>query len=124
MELTELQRQTLEILQDHRGKENAITSEELSDRLGGIDRLDSTPKTRMQLIRPLLVEHGYPVASWGGGYFLLSSEEEKEEYIAHLQDRIAGIEERIDSVEQAFDETGSFRRNEAESLDDFLGVWD
>lgn len=89
-----------DILTEHVGKENAITSQELSRRLGELDDLDSTPNTRAA-IRELVTEEHVPVGACSNGYFLIETQAELEEYEAQLTERAYGILERRDAVRRA-----------------------
>lgn len=104
-QLPDLYEQAARILFDHVGSDNRITSRELSDRLGNLDHLDSTPETRT-IIRGLVNEYGLPVVSSTKGYFMVSNQEELEQYIDDLNSRIMGIEKRRDSLLSAVTENG------------------
>lgn len=91
-----------ELIRSHPGKENAITSREISEILGGIDTLDSTPQT-CELIRTLVRERKVPIAACSVGYFLIQNQDELNEYLVNLQQRESQIRERrlalLDAVE-------------------------
>jgi len=95
-----------------RGREDAITSAELSDRLS-LDDGEASPKAR-EAVGILRVERGLPVRSGNVGYWVCQSEEEAEEYLANLQGRIAGIEETM----REFDEAWENYEPRAESQDE------
>lgn len=88
------------ILSRCRGQSNSITSQELSDALGGLDGIDSNPRTRA-LIREL-VRSGTPIGAWSGGYYWIETEEELDRYCSDLKQREDKIRERRFSVREAF----------------------
>lgn len=104
-DVPEIDRDTLAagaaILVEHTGKGDYITSEELSDRLGGLDTLDSTPKTRA-LIRRLTYEWGMSIAANSNGYYMMESEAELREYQAFLRKRALRTQQRIFAVAENF----------------------
>lgn len=63
-----------QIIQEHVGADDPITSRELSDKLSNADEVGSFPETR-SLIREIVVEDRIPIASSGNGY--LSSKPRK-----------------------------------------------
>lgn len=83
-----------------RDKDAAITSAELSDRLG-LDDGEASPKAR-DLVRTLITERAIPVRSGSVGYWVCQSEAEASEYLDTLRGRIAGIETRMDCFEIAW----------------------
>lgn len=97
-------------MENHVGHLNPITSQELSERLGGIDSLDSTPNTRT-LIRELTRQRNIPIAASPDGYFIITSKDELDSYMERLETRIEGIERRKDDVVMAFNEDGVEREN-------------
>lgn len=90
-----------DIIRGHVGADNPITSGEISERLGGYDHLDSTPRTR-EAIRALVHEREMPIAANGSGYFLISSAEELTDYLDSLQSREDKIADRRAAVRNAF----------------------
>lgn len=92
------------ILVSHRGRENAITSREISERTG-LDSLDSTPRTR-GVIRRLSEEYAFPIGASGNGYFLIATRDEAEEYLDTLNTRIQGIDRRKETVVSAIEHRG------------------
>jgi hypothetical protein len=83
-----------------RGRDDAITAAELSERLE-LDDGDTSPKLR-EAVKALLFERGVPIRSGSVGYWICQSEREAEEYVADLQGRIEGIEQRITAFEIAW----------------------
>ncbi len=91
--------QIRQIMEEHIGKRNAITSAEIADMLG-IDEDDTHPRTRRLLLEtakmyklPMAATTKYPK-----GYYLIANDEEYDEYIATLDSRIDGIEERKEII--------------------------
>ena len=95
------------VLLSHTGADSPVTSRELSEELGGMDTLDSTPNTR-ELIRYLVAVEGYPIAAGSTGYYMLSDEDELLEYLSSLQNRIQGIQQRQQNVIDAVRERGYY----------------
>lgn len=96
-----------EILVEHRGEDNPITSGEIADRTG-LDSLDSTPRTR-GVIRKLTREFGLPIAASNKGYYFIENRGEAREYLDHLKGRRRGIEQRETAVQSAVDRRGMAR---------------
>jgi hypothetical protein len=90
-----------ELLGDHRGPENAISSGEIADELG-IDDSGSNPRTR-EAVKALLEERELPVISNSNGYFVATAESQVEEEIESLQSRIQGIQQRQQLIRDAWD---------------------
>jgi len=88
------------ILLDHRGADNAISSREISDQLSHDDEVGSFPETRF-LIREIMLEDQIPIASNHDGYFVVETEEELKEYVDNLEQRILGISERKFAIQKA-----------------------
>lgn len=87
--------QVKEIMDGRVGREHAITSSELRDRLH-IDENETTPQTRA-LITYLIKEEGWPIVAKTGqpaGYYIAEDEEDIYEYITTLTGRINNIDER------------------------------
>lgn len=88
-----------ELLLEHKGSDNPITSREISDEL---DRREvgSFPQTRM-LIRDIMMEDQIPVASSTNGYYVITAEEELQDYVDQLESRILGMTERKMMIQKA-----------------------
>jgi hypothetical protein len=89
------------VLFTHVGRENAVTSSDIASFLG-IDESNGNPVTR-GLIRDITVKTGVPIASCGEGYFVVADRPELRDYIANLNDRIAGIQRRQDIVVDSYE---------------------
>jgi len=90
-----------ELLDDHRGPENAISSGEIADELG-IDDSGSNPRTR-EAVKALLEERELPVISNSNGYFVATAESQIEEELESLQSRIQGIQQRQQLIRDAWE---------------------
>jgi len=88
-----------ELLRDHKGINNPITSREINE------KLDDVPVERginiRETISELIVEEGIPVASCSKGYYLIQDEDELEEYVEQLESRAEGINRQKLSVQRA-----------------------
>lgn len=93
-------------LDGHTGKGNEITSQELSDRLGGVDHLDSTPNTRQNVIIPVMERYGLPIVGSPKGYYVAQSVDEYESAQDRLSARIAGIENRKELLRKCWEGEG------------------
>jgi hypothetical protein len=107
---SELRAQVRRVLAGRWGKSEAITSEEISNRLGGVDHLDSTPRTR-EAIRDLVVVEGMPIGACGDGYYLIETREELEECLSGLESRAMKILDRRAAINAAV-------RRHAEQVDE------
>lgn len=88
-----------ELLLEHRGEDNAISSREINDVIE-VDSVGSFPKTR-EIVRELLFEEGIPIASGGNGYYVIENQDELEEEIGSIDRRIGNIAERRVAVRRA-----------------------
>lgn len=93
-----------EILAQHRGSDNPVTSGEIADRTG-LDSLDSTPRTR-GVIRKLSRQFDFPIGASTKGYFLIERRGEAQEYLDDLEGRIQGIEQRKNAVVSSVNRRG------------------
>lgn len=87
------------ILENHVGKDNAITSAEIADILG-IDEDDTKAKTR-QLLLKAAKRFNLPMAATTKkpkGYYLIKNDTEYKEYMKTLDKRIDKIKERKDII--------------------------
>lgn len=85
-------RKIQEILKQHVGKSNIISSSQIAD-LIGVEEDATYAKTRA-LIFEAAKKYKLPLAANNRGYFLINTKAEFDEYINNLDLRIAGIEER------------------------------
>lgn len=88
-----------EILLEHRGSSNPISSREISERFG-LDDIGSFPNTRA-VIRKLVMEEKLPVASGSQGYYIIETEDELADYLETLEGRMLAIADRKYGVRRA-----------------------
>lgn len=88
-----------ELLLEHKGAENPITSREINEEIG-LDNIGSFPSTRA-VIRKLVLEDQLPIAATTNGYFVIEDQEELEDYINQLENRVMNITERKFAVQRA-----------------------
>lgn len=93
------------ILRQHRGKKNAITVKRIADKIGKSYDHATCPGTR-QLIFYLMKNQKMPIGSCANGYFLITTDDELEEYTATLYGRAEGIMDRIAAVQIAHANAG------------------
>lgn len=98
-----------EILKEHRGKNNAITSREIKEEVGVRDTHDTNPNVR-DIIRDLIEHHGVPILSHNGGYYIARNEEEVDEYVDRLESRREEIASRRDNIIEAFNQQDDLDR--------------
>jgi hypothetical protein len=88
------------ILAGHVGHKNAIKSADLSRMLKVGDDRRGTRETRAIVLE--ILRRGLPVGATEEGYFVLENENERDEYVRELNDRIVGIQHRGLLVVRAF----------------------
>ena len=88
----EVREQVRELLLEHRGADNPITSREINE-IVDLDQVGSFPSTRA-VIRDIVLEERIPIAGSSQGYYVIETEEELENYIDNLENRITNIAER------------------------------
>ena len=84
--------QIKDILLQHYGKRNPITSLEIANIIGIVE--DDTHAQTRALILNCAKNYDLPLAAHNRGYYLISNQQEYDEYMANLDSRSAGIEER------------------------------
>lgn len=89
------------IILEHKGKNNAITSGKIATALGIPDN-DTVATTRSLITK--LIREGLPIGAHDNGYFLIENQEELNEYIRKLNDRIYGIYDRINRLISIYNE--------------------
>lgn len=99
--LTDDERGLQDVLTEHRTPDNAISSTELSERVG-IEQSNGTPEARFA-IRSLIKKTGLPIGACSDGYYLITSERQLYDYIERLNSRIEGIETRKSLLIEAFE---------------------
>ncbi len=86
------ERQIKDILLNHYGRNNKITSGEIANILG-VDEDDTHAGTRA-LILQSAKKYELPLAADSTGYYLIGDEFEYNRYMENLDARISGIQER------------------------------
>ena len=80
------------ILEKHVGKKNSVTSAKIAESIG--IKEDATHAKTRALIFECAQENKLPVAATNRGYFLIETQDEYNDYIKNLDDRIRCIEFR------------------------------
>jgi len=88
-----------DIILDHRGSNDQISSREINDQIG-VDDIGSFPNTRA-IIRELILEDNIPIASGGNGYYVIETEDELKDYIDSLESRMLSIADRKYGIRRA-----------------------
>jgi len=88
-----------QIMLNHKGANNAISSREISEKLEK-EEVGSFPQTRM-LIRDIMLEDMIPIASSTNGYYVVETEQELRDYVDQLESRILGMSERKFAIQRA-----------------------
>ena len=78
-----------DILLEHRGKKNAITSKQISKAMGF--PMEDTQSVSRQAIWATAEEYGLPLISCSKGYFIAQTDEEIQAFNDNYEKRISGI---------------------------------
>ena len=81
-----------EILLQHKGKANAITSKEISRKMGF--PMEDTQSVSRKAIWKTAKHFGLPLISCNKGYFIAETDDEITEYKSSIQNRIDGMKKR------------------------------
>ena len=92
--------QLRDILLSHYGKRNPITSAKIAEKIG-INEDDTHSQTRA-LILECAQKFKLPLAASNQGYYLISNQQEYDEYMNNLDSRSAGIEQRKKIITKNF----------------------
>lgn len=95
-------KQIKDILLNHKGKKNRITSSAIAAAIGIVENA-TYAKTR-SLILECAKTYKLPLAADTKGYYLITSQKEYNDYISNLNSRIAGIEDRKRIITENFEE--------------------
>lgn len=95
----EVKDQIEEIIRNHQGADDTVTSREINEELG-LDNIGSFPSTRA-VIRELVLEDKVPIAATTNGYFLIKTEDELASYIENLEQRMLSIADRKYAIRRA-----------------------
>ena len=87
-----MNREIKNILLQHKGKENAITSKEISIAMGF--PMEDTQSVSRDAIRKTEEEFGLPLISCNKGYYIAQTDEELDEYNRNIQGRIDKMSQR------------------------------
>ena len=88
------------IIVAHKGKKNRITSAQTANLLG-ISEDDTHAKTRA-LILDCAEKFEIPLAANNSGYYVISSDQEYNDYIENLETRKSGIDRRIKIIKDNY----------------------
>ena len=105
--------QALDILSEHRGSDNSISSEELNRQLG-VAETDSFEGK--EVLQYLLYEEGIPIAATRSGYFLIDSKRELHRYVQSLHRSQYRTEKREQAAKRAFDSEFDIEKVSADEL--------
>lgn len=90
------------LLLEHRGRGNEISSREINDAVG-LDDIGSFPQTR-QLVRDIIEEEQIPVIGGGNGFYVAETEEEVASALSTLDSRITSTAKRKMLLQRAVEE--------------------
>ncbi|MBW1699652.1 MAG: hypothetical protein JRH18_17215 [Deltaproteobacteria bacterium] len=91
-----------EILENHIGKENQISSGEIGPEIGIYE--DATHVQVRNLIREAIEKLRLPIGGGNRGYYLIKDRNELRQYTASIENRISEMQRRKDLIEEAFDD--------------------
>ena len=95
----EVKEQVKELILDHQGADDPITSREINEQVE-LDAVGSFPSTR-SVIRELVLEDTVPIAASSNGYYVIQDQDELEHYVENLENRVMQITERKFAVQRA-----------------------
>lgn len=90
-----------DVLLQHRGKNNAITSKEISS-IMGFPMEDTQAKSRKEIHKTAEI-YNLPLLSCGRGFYIANSQQELNEYNQNIDDRINGMEKTRQTVNENFE---------------------
>ncbi|BBO87013.1 hypothetical protein [Desulfosarcina ovata] len=91
-----------EILENHVGKENQISSGDIGPQIGIQE--DATHVQVRNLIREAIEKLRIPIGGSSRGYYLIKDEAELKQYTDSIDKRMEKMKKRKEIIEQAFDE--------------------
>ena len=94
--------QIKDILLEHKGKDNPITSNEIAEKIN-IERGKSSIRIR-ELITKTMIKYRLPLASVSKGYYVLNDADDLNRYMISLDGRINEIEGRKARVKVYFED--------------------
>ena len=89
-----------EILENHVGKEDQISSGEIGPEIGIHE--DATHVQVRNLIREAIEKLRLPIGGGNRGYYLIKDEDELRQYTESIDNRINEMQRRKDLIEEAF----------------------
>lgn len=90
------------IIEKHKGKGNQISAGKIAEMLN-LKHEDTHIEART-LILEAIKKLNIPAAGGSKGYYLITSEEELEEYLSSIDRRIKKIKDRKSTIKKAFNE--------------------
>lgn len=90
------------LLEQHQGKGNAISAGEIEKRI--IGSTEDTHAKGRKLVERCAKEYGMPIAGDASGYYIITTQNELDEYEANLQSRIKKMKKRGKMMEKNFKE--------------------
>jgi len=91
-----------QILENHVGKENQISSGEIGPQIGIYE--DATHVQVRNLIREAIEKLRLPIGGGNRGYYLIKDEDELRQYLESIDNRINEMQKRKELLEDAFEE--------------------
>jgi tRNA A37 N6-isopentenylltransferase MiaA len=91
--------QVKEMLLEHRGRDNQISSREINE-VVELDNVGSFPQTR-ECVRDIMFEERIPIIGGGNGYYVAETEEEIADALETLESRILHQAERKMTLKRA-----------------------
>lgn len=116
-DLTVQERNLLAVLAQHVGSDNAITSRDIQSLLM-VNDTESRPETR-KLVRSVMRKTNVPIGSNNGGYYIIATADDLDEYMDRLDETIMGTMKRSNEVFQAF-YAGDTNASVSEAFEGFL----
>lgn len=91
-----------EILENHVGKENQISSGEIGPEIGIHE--DATHVQVRNLIREAIEKLKLPIGGGNKGYYMIKDKDELRQYTESIDNRINEMQRRKELIEEAFNE--------------------
>lgn len=111
IELTDLQRRTLEIISMH-PVNKPVTGKEVAIQISLKARATGKEGADMRSIIHALRVKGYPICATGRGYFYASNGDELKGYIDSLEARANEVQEAADGLKQGYSLVGQAKAQE------------
>ena len=91
-----------EILENHVGRENQISSGDIGPEIGIYE--DATHVQVRSLIREAIEKLRLPIGGGNRGYYLIKDRSELRQYTESIENRINEMQRRKDLIEEAFED--------------------